>query len=213
MKKLFLFCFLVSFYGFVFAQNILIGNAENCPFSILGVEKATLASGEKNLEHHGKAYSIEIQPAAELESFTVAAIVVDSDGIIKGMDSRNFKGNFNQHRTYKIIINEPEIKIEETDTIYFIPYLAETIDFAWIADPNKIAGFIKDSDLLSGVVVSQSPGGSGGCTNEEFAFRCSRCEAAATNLCGTGKVSSFECGCTVCKFSCSGSGGGGSGNK
>lgn len=213
MKKLFLFCLLVSFYGFVLAQNIIIGNAENCPFSILGIEKATLASGEKNSEHHGKAYSIEILPAAELESITVAAIIVDKDGTVKGMDSRDFKGDFNQHRTYKIIINEPEIKIEETDTIYFIPYLAETKDFAWIADPNKILGFINGSDLLSGIVVAESPGGSGGCTNEEFAFRCNKCEIAATNLCGSGKVTSFECGCTVCKFSCTGFGGGGGGTK
>lgn len=206
MKKIFLFCIFVSLCGFVFPQTIIIGNAENCPFSILNIEKASLASGDKNSNQHGKAYSIEVLPAAELESFTVSAIVVDRDGIVKGMDSRNFKGNFNQHRTYKVIINNPEINVEDTDSIYFIPYFSGAENFYWLIIGNSVYDFLKGISNLKGVIIEQSPGSQPAptkCTVEQLKNACDNCASIASKVCVNGRVTQFKCTCDECSFTCS----------
>ncbi len=107
MKNLLIFFGLISFVGISFTQNFIIGNVENCPFTIKNVKNE-----KTNADHKGKAYKIKVLINSNLENLTVSAIGVDKDGTVKGMDSKNFKGDFNEKKPHKIIIKQSNFKIE-----------------------------------------------------------------------------------------------------
>jgi hypothetical protein len=204
MKYLLVF-FISIFPMNIWSEQIIIGNVSNCPFSIVNAEFATVSKGSENTQN-GKAYEVQIYVSNyDLESITISAIVVDGNGIVKGMDSRNFKGNFNSHRTYKVIINDPSFDISDSDKIYIIPYYSKLLSQYWLLNGESVLGFLSGGSSLEGIIVNESPPAQPApskCTPEQLSNICSDCSKIALNLCGAGNISSFKCTCEECSFSC-----------